>query len=208
MFNKQIRDVKEILELSKKYKESSAQTDKMIKELSAEIKDREEVSKNTNKALKEYYTKQAQRASKETEKYNKMINDNLDMSNDKSEIINKLTELHSLKQIYNLNKIDNNLEANENINNISIEKDIKKLEKRLRELSKKGRGVLTSQKEFAKLLTFLAQLLTNDTAEPSALARCSKKLISDIEQLINNLYDNKQITKQVYNMLDKSITYK
>ena len=84
----------------------------MIKELSAEIKDREEVSKNTNKALKEYYTKQAQKVSKETEKYNKMINDNLDMSNDKSEIINKLTELHSLIQIYNLNKIDNNLEAN------------------------------------------------------------------------------------------------
>ena len=40
------------------------------------------------------------------------------------------------------------------------------------------------------------------------MARSSKKLISDIEQLINNLYENKQITKQVYNMLNKSITYK
>ena len=36
----------------------------MIKKLSAEIKDREEVSKNTNKEIKEYYTKEAQRASK------------------------------------------------------------------------------------------------------------------------------------------------
>ena len=36
----------------------------------------------------------------------------------------------------------------------------------------------------------------------------SKKLISDIKQLINNLYDNKQITNQVYNNLIKSITYK
>ena len=107
-----------------------------------------------------------------------------------------------------MNKIDNNLKANENINNISIEMDTMKLEKRLRELSRKGRGVFTLQKEFAKLLTFLAQLLTNNTTEPSALARSSKKLISDIEQLINNLYDNKQITKQVYNMLNKSITYK
>ena len=98
-----------------------------------------------------------------------------------------------------MNKIDNNLKANENINNISIERDIMKLEKRLRELPKKGRGVFTLQKEFAKLLTFLAQLLTNNS---------SKKLISDIEQLINNLYDNKQITKQVCNMLHKSITYK
>ena len=97
-----------------------------------------------------------------------------------------------------MNKIDNNLKANENINNISIEREMK-LEKRLRKLPKKGRGVFTSQKEFAKLLTFLAQLLTNNS---------SKKLISGIEQLINNLYDNKQITKQVYNMLNKSITYK
>ena len=141
MFNKQIRDVKEILELSKKYKKLSAKTDKMIKELSAEIKDREEVSKNTDKKLKKYYTKEAQRGSKEIKKYNKMINDNLDMSSEKSEIINKLIELHSLIQIYRF-----------------------------------------------------STLLTNNTAEPSALARISKKLISDIEQLINNLYDNKQIT--------------
>ena len=159
MFNKQIRDVKEILELSNKYKESSAKTDKMIKELSAEIKDREEVSKNTDKKLKEYYTKETQRASKEIEKYNKMINDNLDMSSEKSEIINKLIELHSLIRIYYLNKIDNNLEANETINNISLEKDIRKLEKRFRELSKKGRGVFTSQKEFAELLTLIRQSL-------------------------------------------------
>ena len=193
------KDVTDILELNKKYKESSYKTDKMIKELSAEIKDREEVSKNTDKALKEYYTKEAQGESKEIEKYNKMINDNLDMSSEKSEIINKLIELHSLIQIYYLNKIDNNLKANENIDNISIGRDIMKLEKRLKELCKKGRGVFTSQKEFAKLLTFLAQLLTNNG---------SKKLISDIEQLINNLYENKQITKQVYNMLNKSTTYK
>ena len=205
MFNKQI---KEILELDKKYMESRAKTDKRIKELSAEIKDREEVSKKTNKALKEYYTYEAQKASKEIEKYNKIINDNLDMSSEKSEIINKLIELHSLIKIYNLNKIDNNLKANENINNVSIQSDIMKLEKRLRELSKKGMSVFTSQKEFAKLLTFLAQLLTNNTAGSSALARSSKKLISDIEQLTNNLYDNKQITKQVHNMLNKSITYK
>ena len=36
----------------------------------------------------------------------------------------------------------------------------------------------------------------------------SKELISDIKQLINNLYNNKQITKQVYNILNKAITYK
>ena len=68
--------------------ELRAKTDQTIKELSAELKDREELSKNTNRALKKYYTYGAQRASKEIEKYNKIINDNLDMSSEKSEIIN------------------------------------------------------------------------------------------------------------------------
>ena len=94
-----------------------------------------------------------------------MINDNLDMSSEKSEIINKFIELYILIQIYYLNKIDNNLKANENIDNISIESDIRQLEKRLRELPKKGREMFTLQKEFAKLLIFLAQLLTNNSSK-------------------------------------------
>ena len=36
----------------------------------------------------------------------------------------------------------------------------------------------------------------------------SKELIINIKQLINDLYNNKQITKQVYNNLIKAITYK
>ena len=35
----------------------------------------------------------------------------------------------------------------------------------------------------------------------------SKELINNIKQLINYLYDTKQITKQVYNNLIKAITY-
>ena len=107
--------------------------------------------------------------------------------------------MHSLIQIHYLNKIDNDLKANENIDNISIGSEIRELEKRLGDLPKKGSGAFTSQKEFAKLLTFLAQLLTNNS---------SKEPISHIIQLINNLYDNKQITKQVYNVLNKTTTYK
>ena len=87
-----------------------------------------------------------------------MINGNLDMSSEKSEIINRLIELYSVKQIYHLNKIDNNLKANENIDNILINREIHELEKKLRDQPKKGRGVFTSQKQFEKLLTFLAQL--------------------------------------------------
>ena len=36
----------------------------------------------------------------------------------------------------------------------------------------------------------------------------SKELINDMKQLVKNLYDNKQITKQVYNILNKAMTYK
>ena len=36
----------------------------------------------------------------------------------------------------------------------------------------------------------------------------SKELIDNIKQLINDLYDNEKITKQVYNNLIKTITYK
>ena len=74
----------------------------MIKELHAEIKDREEVNKNTDKALKKYYAKEAQKASEEIEKYNKMINDNLDMSSEKSEIINIYDNKQITKQVYNM----------------------------------------------------------------------------------------------------------
>ena len=121
-----------------------------------------------------------------------MINDNLDISSEKSEVINKLIELYSYK-------IDNNLKAKEKIDSISIGSETRELQKRLRDLPKKGSGVFTSQKEFAKLLTFLAQLLTNNS---------SKEPINDIKQLINNLYGNRQITKQAYNVLNKTITYK
>ena len=36
----------------------------------------------------------------------------------------------------------------------------------------------------------------------------SEELISNVKQLVKNLNDNKQITKQVYNILNKAITYK
>ena len=54
-------------------------------------------------------------------------------------------------------------------------------------------------KAYVNLPILLSKAYTNNS---------SKKLISDIKQLINNLYDNKQITKQVYNNLIETITYK
>ena len=91
-----------------------------MEEIIVKNKAREEDSKNIDEMLKKYNTKEAQKASKEIEKFNKMINDNLDMSSEKSQIIDKLIELYSLIQIYYLNQIYNNLKANENIDHISI----------------------------------------------------------------------------------------
>ena len=118
------------------------------------------------------------------------------MSSEKSEIINKLIELYSLRQIYYLNKIDNNLKANENIDDVLIGRGISKLEKRLRDLPKKGSGVFTSQKYFTKLLTFLAQLCAGNN---------SKKLKNDISQLLKSLYKSKQISELVYKNLITAI---
>ena len=135
-------------------------------------------------------------ASEELEKFNKMINNDLDMSGGKSEIINNLIELHSLRQIYYLNEIDNNSKANEKIDNIPSIIEINKLKKRLRELPKKGSGMFTLQKEFPKLLTFLAQLHAGNN---------SKKLKNNINQLLKLLYNSKQISELVYKNLIAAI---
>ena len=54
-----------------------------------------------------------------------------------------------------------------------------------------GRGLTISS-----LPILLSKIYTNNS---------SKELINNIEQLIKNLYDNKQITKQVYNILNKAL---
>ena len=58
---------------------------------------------------------------------------------------------------------------------------------------KSGKGL-----KISALPIFLSKAYTNNS---------SKRLISDIKQLINNLCNNKQITKQVYNILNKAVTY-
>ena len=61
---------------------------------------------------------------------------------------------------------------------------------------KKGSGVFTLQKEFGKLLTFLAQLHAGNN---------SKKLKNDINQLLKALYNSKEISELVYENLIAAI---
>ena len=159
-------------------------------------KAREEDDRKIDEILKKYNAKEAPKASEKVEKFNKIIGDNLDMSSEKSEIINKLIELYSLRQIYYLNKIYNNSKANEKMDNVSIGSEIIELEEKLIDLPKKGSGAFTLQKEFAKLLTFLAQLHAGNN---------SKKLKNNINQLLKSLYNSKQISKLVYKNLIAAI---
>ena len=81
-----------------------------------------------------------------------------------------------------------------------LDDQIRKLEDRFRD--QKGSRTFTYQNKFVKLLTLLMQLFTKN------MARNSKKFKDDINQMLKELYDSKQITKQVYNILNKSILYK
>ena len=65
------------------------------------------------------------------------------------------------------------------------------------------RDLLKTKKEKDTLIVDLpilrSKIYTNDN---------SKELKNNIKKLLNHLDDNKQITKQVYNKLNKGITYK
>ena len=78
-------------------------------------------------------------------------------------------------------------------------------------------GIRRTAKKPSKIKTSEAESFKNQKGEgyvdlPILLFKLninsSKELISNIEQLINDLYDNEKITKQVYNNLIKAITYK
>ena len=89
-----------------------------------------------------------------------------------------------------MNKIDNNLKANEKIDNISLGSEIIELERKLISLPRKGSGVFTSQK------SFLTQLHAG---------KYSKKLKNNINQLLKSLYNSKQISELVYKNLIAAI---
>ena len=108
---------------------------------------------------------------------------------------NKLKSIYTIREDYFKIKIYNPKSKPPDLN--SLDDQIRKLEDEFRD--QKGSGTFTSQNKIVKLLTLLMQLLTKNNSE---------KFKDDINQILKELYDTKQITKQVYNMLNKSITYK
>ena len=112
-----------------------------------------------------------------------------------------------IKKIKTINKIENglnDLKENENIN--KLKNYVKKLRNSI--YGNDNEKIKTDQaksfedqkgKGYVNLPIALSKIYTNNS---------SKELINNIKQLINDLYYNKQITKQVYNNLIKAITYK
>ena len=125
----------------------------------------------------------------------KIIKENPKMSAKKIDITNQLKSLYTKRKDYFKIKIYNLESKPPNLR--SLDDQIRKLEDEFRD--QKGSGTFTSQNKFVKLLTLLTQLLTKNN---------SKKFKDDINQILKELYDSKRITKQVYNILNKSILYK
>ena len=112
LLNKQVSDAKMFLKLVKKESKldakNRAKTDELVKEIHAKNKAREEDSKNIDEIIKKYNKNEAQRSFERIKTLNKIISDSPNISSEKSEIINKLIKLHSLKETCYLNKEDNN----------------------------------------------------------------------------------------------------
>ena len=155
------------------------------------------VKTGRHETTEKFHKDEIERASSTIKFLNKKIKKDPAMPIEKKYIVNQLKELYELREIYFTNKFNNRPENNENINLISIDDDINKLLNELRK--QEGSGIFTYQNEFVKLLTLLTQLLTKNN---------SKKIEDEINQIVKKLYNLKQITKEVYNILDKAITYK
>ena len=125
----------------------------------------------------------------------KIIKENPKMSTKEIGIINQLKSIYTMRKDYFKIKIYNRESKTPDLR--IVDDQIPKLEDEFRD--QKGSGPFISQNKFVKLLTLLTQLLTRNN---------SKKFKDDTNQILKELYDSKQITKQVYNILNKSILYK
>ena len=117
------------------------------------------------------------------------------MSAKKIDKINQLKSLYTMRRDYFKVRINN--PKSEKADLSVVDDQIRKLEDKLK--NQKGSRTFTYQNKLVKLLTLLTHLLTKNN---------SKKLKDDINQILKELYNSKQITKQVYNILNKSILYK
>ena len=118
------------------------------------------------------------------------INDN-EIENYIEKINDIEKDLNKLKKSENIDKLKNYIK---NIKDSVYGKDKDRIRTGQAKSFKDQKG-----KGHVNLPIALSKIYTNNSL---------KELISNIKQLVKNLYDNKQITKQVYNILNRAITFK
>ena len=150
----------------------------------------EKITKNS-----EFYEAEINISDSRIKYLDKIIEENPETSAKRIDIINQLKTLYTFRKIMLEDKINNPKNKKDDLREIDY--DMCKLEDEFR--NQKDSGTFTYQNKFVKLLTLLTQLLTNNN---------SKKLKDDINQMLKELYNSKEITKQVCNILNKSIPYK
>ena len=160
-----------------KYPIGSSKT--LVKELNPEYMRQMADKEQKYKANKNFYKQEKERADSKIKYIDKIINKNSEITKGEINILNDLKQLYYPRKNYLFNKFNNEPKKNKFINIRLIDKSIYELEDELRK--KEGKGVFTYQNKFVKLLILPTQLFTNNN---------SKELINDIEQLINNLYNN------------------
>ena len=152
------------------------------------------IEKIMDKELEEFYKNELKISNARIKYFNRIIDKNPEMSTKTIDIINGLKYLYIVRESYFENRVNNKLKRNESVDLVSVDNKIRKLENKLK--NQEGSGTFTYQNKFVKLLILLTQLLTKNN---------SKKLKDDINQILKKIYNSKQITKQVYNALNKAL---
>ena len=151
------------------------------------------------------------------------VNNLIEEIKENTTISNNIVDLGDGKEVYfnDLNNFLYNIKDGK-INNSNKEKEYEKkfedIENKLANRKKYNQNIRLYEKYLndLKKILFSNKISSRKGLTISSLPillselniNSSKELMSNIKQLINNLYDNKQITKKVYNNLIKAITYK
>ena len=123
--------------------------------------------------LREFYKYELNISDSRIKYFDKIIEENPEMSAKKIDIINQLKSLYITRRGYFKVKINDPKSKAPNLR--LLDDQIRKLEDELR--NQKGSGTFTYQNKFVKLITLLTKLLTKNN---------SKKLRDDINQILKN----------------------
>ena len=189
-----------IKSINKMLKEDNYKYKQKIKEIEKELKESEEYI-NIHAKIKDKAQKDINELNILKDMHEKEIENLNDKINDKDTLINELNTLNNTheQEIKNLkDQLNLKEKSDQELKNRKRADQEPKSRKRADQEPKSRKKDDHPGKGHVNLPILLSKLNINS----------SRELISNIKQLINDLYDNEKITKQVYNNLIKAITYK